>query len=39
MGLEGLLLCPYESAIISHPEPDESSPHPHTIFLSNPLLC
>jgi hypothetical protein len=33
MDPEGLLLCPQEPATGSYPEPAESSPNPHVLFV------
>jgi hypothetical protein len=35
MELEGSLLCSQELATGPHPEPDESSPHVPTLFLTD----
>jgi hypothetical protein len=37
MELEGSLRCSQEPAIDPHPEPDESNPHPHTLYLCGGL--
>jgi len=34
MKTEGSLLCSQQLAIRPYPQPVESSPHPHTLFLS-----